>query len=105
MRFRRRPVGAVGLVMAVGKLDFDRQSALPDERRFDPNRDRIAGRMNAGLHPNRFAIETKLAGHQPRPQFQLLLDILDVFQSCGRAIALAQLEAQAAQIEAMRVLA
>ncbi len=51
-------------------------SAVADQRRFDPNGDQIAPWMGHGLDPHRLTVEIELARNAAGPQVEKLVDVL-----------------------------
>lgn len=60
--------------------------------------------MHAGLDHNRFSVEAETARHQPFPQFETLLNVLDIIYLRDCAVAVQKPQPQTPQVEMVRIL-
>ena len=99
------PVGRGRVASPVREAQPDRDLPAPDERRDDAHRDRVQPRMAQGLDVHLLTVQAEAAAEHAPPQVEDLLDVLDVVTRRLAPVPQPQPEADASQVESVRVLA
>ena len=107
VRLGVRPVGGIRIELAADARErhVDAETARREQRRAQPHDHRVERRVDARLHLHRRAVEDEAALEPAGPEVQRLPRVGQIGERGAAAVRLRQVQRQATQREAMRVLA